>query len=77
MLSGEDSASRFVVAVNRSTNTHSADERLREKREQRAADSDSLAKGLRTISEMKRDNEVFAPFALSARIDLSASRRLG
>ena len=70
-------ASTFEVVMDRSHRQSVARERLCAKRAQRAADTDALASGLRTISEMKRDNEVFAPFAIGARIDLGASRRLG
>jgi len=42
----------------------------------RAADSAAIKQGLKTVRDVKRENEVFAPLAGRARIDLSASRRL-
>lgn len=57
-------------------NIPSADARFRSKSSSRAADSDALKRGLKTAREIKRENEVFAPLAQGARIDLSASRRL-
>lgn len=58
------------------TNMSAAGSRSRSKGASRAADSAALRQRLKTVGEIKRENEVFAPLAGSARIDLSASRRL-
>jgi hypothetical protein len=52
-------------------------ERAREKARSRVADERALASGQKSMADLKRENEVFAPLASSARIDLSASRSLG
>ena len=58
------------------TNISTAESRFRSKGSSRAADSAALKSGSKTVQEIKRENEVFAPLAPSARIDPSASRRL-
>jgi hypothetical protein len=50
--------------------------RARSKSASRLADRNALAQGLKTVPMLKRENEVFASFALDGHIDLSASRRL-
>lgn len=55
---------------------YAAESRFRSKSSSRAADSAALKSGSKTVQEIKRENEVFAPLAPSARIDPSASRRL-
>jgi len=50
--------------------------RSQAKRLSRAADSAAIKQGLKTVEDVKRENEILAPFASSARIDLNASRRL-
>jgi hypothetical protein len=58
------------------TNMPAAESRSRSKSSSRAADGAALTQGLKTVRDVKRENEVLAPLAKSARIDLSASRRL-
>jgi hypothetical protein len=62
--------------MRRKDNISNADARVHSKRASRAADQRAFAAGTKTIAQLKRENEVFAPFAANARIDLSASRRL-
>ncbi|MBA2451474.1 MAG: hypothetical protein H0V51_25945 [Chloroflexi bacterium] len=50
--------------------------RARAKQASRAADERMLATGEKSVAQLKRENEVFAPFARSAKIDLTSSRRL-
>lgn len=52
------------------------DSRSREKGSSRAADNAAVERGLKTKRDVKRENEILAPFAASARIDPNASRRL-
>jgi hypothetical protein len=42
----------------------------------RASDERLLASGRKSVAQLKRENEAFAPLARSARVDLSASRSL-
>ncbi len=51
--------------------------RAQEKQASRLADERDLRIGRKSAEELRFENEVFAPFALSARVDLSASRSLG
>jgi hypothetical protein len=51
--------------------------RARAKQASRAADERTLASRAKTVALLKRENEVFAPLARSARVDLTASRSLG
>ena len=50
--------------------------RAAEKRQSRLADAQALASGLKSVAQLKRENEVFSPLAREARLDLSASRLL-
>jgi hypothetical protein len=50
--------------------------RARAKQEARANDERLLSSGQRSVAQMKAENEVFAPLARTARVDLSASRSL-
>lgn len=52
------------------------DSRSHAKRSSRAADSAAVERGLKTKRDLKRENEILAPFAAGARIDPNASRRL-
>ena len=52
------------------------DSRPRSKRASRVADNRALQSGAKSALDIKRENEVLAPLARSARIDLGASRRL-
>lgn len=52
------------------------DSRSRAKRSSRAADGTAVKRGLKTTRDVKRENEILAPFAAGARIDPNASRRL-
>lgn len=47
------------------------------KQRSRVADERAIASGRKSVFELKHENEVFAPLAREARIDFSASRRLG
>lgn len=51
--------------------------RAAEKRRARVADERALSSGHKSVAQLKRENEVLAPLATGARIDLSASRSLG
>lgn len=62
--------------MRRKINTSESNPPARSKRASRAANQDALASGIKTAAQLKRENEVFASFASSARIDLRASRRL-
>jgi hypothetical protein len=46
------------------------------KRQSRAADERALSGGQKSAAQLKRENEVFAPLAQAAQVDLSASRSL-
>lgn len=50
--------------------------RKAEKQLSRSADVRALASGAKDVAQLKRENEVFAPLARDARIDLAAARRL-
>lgn len=52
-------------------------DRAREKQCQRERDARDLASGAKSPSQVKRENEVFAPMARSARPNLAAARSLG
>jgi hypothetical protein len=51
--------------------------RAEEKRLSREADARALASGLKSVAELKLENEVFARLAGRMRVDLPASRSLG
>ncbi len=51
--------------------------RAREKQTSRAADERDLRLGRRSAEQLRLENELFAAFAGSARVDLAASRSLG
>lgn len=51
--------------------------RAAEKQRARMADERALSSGRKSVAQLKRENEVLAPLAEGARIDLSASRSLG
>jgi hypothetical protein len=53
------------------------DLRAREKLASRAADERDLSSGRRSAEQLRQENELFAAFAGSARVDLAASRSLG
>lgn len=53
------------------------DSRARTKQASRAADERLMASGGKSVARVKRENEVFAPLARAARIDLTSSRSLG
>ncbi len=50
--------------------------RARAKQAARAADERQMASGEKSVAQLKRENEVFAPLARSAQVNLSASRSL-
>lgn len=58
------------------TDIPATDSRFRSKSASRAADIAALKSGSKSALETKRENEVFAPLARSARIDPGASERL-
>ena len=43
----------------------------------RRADARAEFSGQKSASQLRRENEVFAPLAIGARVNFSASRRLG
>jgi hypothetical protein len=51
--------------------------RAAEKQRSRRADERAISNGSKSVAQLKRENEVFAPLAVSARVDLSASHSLG
>lgn len=54
-----------------------ARERAVEKQRSRRADERAISSGGKSVAQLKRENEVFAPLAADARIELAASRSLG
>jgi hypothetical protein len=51
--------------------------RATEKQRSRLADERAISGGGKSVAQLKRENEVFAPLAADARIELAASRSLG
>jgi hypothetical protein len=51
--------------------------RAADKQRSRSLDERALANGSKSVAQLKRENEAFAPLAASARVDLRASRSLG
>lgn len=51
--------------------------RARAKEASRLADARVMSSGQKSASQLRRENEVFAPLAVAARVNFSASRRLG
>ena len=51
--------------------------RTAEKQRSRVADERAISGGGKSVARLKRENEVFAPLAVDARIELAASRSLG
>jgi hypothetical protein len=51
--------------------------RAAEKQRSRIADERAIVGGDKSVAQLKRENEVFAPLAADARIELAASRSLG
>lgn len=58
-------------------NAVSKDHRAAEKQRSRRSDERAISSGRKSVAELKRENEVFAPLAPDARIELAASRSLG
>ena len=54
-----------------------ARERAVEKQRSRRADERAISSGGKSVAQVKGENEVFAPLAVDARIELAASRSLG
>jgi hypothetical protein len=48
-----------------------------EKQRSRRLDERAISNGSKSVGQVKRENEVFAPLAAGARIELAASRSLG
>jgi hypothetical protein len=67
-------AEEFILS--RLTESPAPGSRSLAKSASRAADRVAVAESRRSVSGVKKENEVFASFAVGARIDLSASRRL-
>jgi len=59
--------------------SESLDPRARAAAKQRSRDADerALASGRKSVAQLKRENEVFAPLAREARVDFTAARSLG
>jgi hypothetical protein len=53
------------------------DVRAGQKQASRAADERDLRSGRKSAEQLRKENELFAAFAASARVDLAASRSLG
>lgn len=51
--------------------------RARAKEASRRADAHAVSSGQKSASQLRRENEVFAPLVVGARVNFSASRRLG
>jgi hypothetical protein len=51
--------------------------RAAEKQRSRRLDELAISNGSKSVAELKRENEAFAPLAPDARIELAASRSLG
>lgn len=51
--------------------------RAAEKRRSRRVDERAVSRRDKSVAQLKRENEVFAPLAADARIELAASRSLG
>jgi hypothetical protein len=64
------------VTLKARTDISLTDSRSRAKGFSRLADSAAVEQGLKTRRDVKRENEILAPFAAGARIDPNASRRL-
>jgi hypothetical protein len=62
--------------LSHSADSHAPNHRSIAKSASRAVDRAAVARGQQSVYEVKQANEAFAPFAVGARIDLNASRRL-
>jgi hypothetical protein len=51
--------------------------RAAQKQDSREQDERNLRSGLKSAEQLRRENELLAPFARSARVDLAASRSFG
>lgn len=51
--------------------------RSRAKEASRLADVRAVSSGQKSAGQLRRENEAFAPLAMAARVNFSASRRLG
>lgn len=59
------------------TATMDSQARAVEKQRSRRADERAISSGSKSVAQVKRENEVFAPLAVDARVELAASRSLG
>jgi hypothetical protein len=50
--------------------------RRAEKQRSRLADQNAMRSGRKSVAQLKRENEAFAPLAREASVDLSAARSL-
>ncbi|MGH2878655.1 MAG: hypothetical protein ACRDK4_03485 [Solirubrobacteraceae bacterium] len=57
--------------------TYDFHERAREKQESREQDLEDLRSGRKSLEQLCRENELLAPFARTARVDIDASISLG
>lgn len=71
--------SATILSVMRAKNAASMAPRTRavEKQRARRFDERAISGGGKSVAQLKRENEVFAPLAADARIELAASRSLG
>ena len=65
------------VSMRPASNHLDSQARAREKQASRDADVRAIVSKQKPARQLRRENEVFAGFARSARADLAASRRLG
>jgi len=71
--------SATILSAMRAKNAASmaAQARAVEKQRSRRLDERAISSGAKSVAQLKRENEVFAPLAADARVELAASRSLG
>jgi len=67
----------MTIIMQMPINRHDVDERASAKQASRVADERALSSGRRSASQLRRENEMLAPLARVARVNLAASRSLG
>jgi hypothetical protein len=67
----------ICVRMKRRETSFQARARAAEKQRSRRLDERAIFGGDKSVAQLKRENEVFAPLATAARVDLAASRSLG
>jgi hypothetical protein len=65
------------IRMKRRGTSFKAQARAAKKQRSRIADERAIFGGGKSVAQLKRENEVFAPLAVDARIELAASRSLG